>query len=221
MTNFSTLFCFSIYPKPEVPPSSKAPSTWVYVSTRIYFSLRASCPGCPGGGAGKGRRASTTTSDWQKSESPVGEKPQENWGWNSNSRDVVASSLSSPLRPAARASRRACSRANIFRLDFRRPLGPPRTAGFPKQRLVIESRTYFLPVHPSTSPINGVSRTPALWNVFAEFFAITKVFQGYSHFLWWLIQWGIKGKNDLLLFLSLAHRWYQGLVLYFLSSSLP
>ena len=124
----------------------------------------------------------TTTSGWRKTESPVDWEPQGNCGWNSNSRDVVASSMSSP---AVKGSRRACSWANKFRLDFRRPRGPPRSAGsFSKQRLLIKSQTYFLPVHPSTIPINGVSRTPALWNVFGEFFAIKKVFQGYSHFLW-------------------------------------
>ena len=37
-------------------------------------------------------------------------EPQENWRWNSNSRDVVASPPSFS-RPAARAPRRACSQA--------------------------------------------------------------------------------------------------------------
>ena len=44
--------------------------------------------------------------DWRKSD----REPQGNWRWNSNSRDVVASS---PFfsRPAARTPRRACSQA--------------------------------------------------------------------------------------------------------------
>ena len=40
-------------------------------------------------------------------------EPQENWRWNSNSRDVVASSPSFS-HPTARAPRRACSQANSF-----------------------------------------------------------------------------------------------------------
>ena len=96
----------------------------------------------------------TTTSGWRKTESPVDGEPQGNWGWNSNSREVVASSMSSP---AAKGSRRACSRANKFRLDFRHPRGPPRSAGsFSKQRLLIKSQTYFLPVHPSTTQQEGI-----------------------------------------------------------------
>ena len=39
--------------------------------------------------------------DWQKSDSSVDRYPQANWRWNSNSRDLVASSPSSPL-PTAR-----------------------------------------------------------------------------------------------------------------------
>ena len=48
--------------------------------------------------------------DWEKSDSSVDGEPQGSWRWNSNSRDVIASS---PWfsRPAARAPRRACSRA--------------------------------------------------------------------------------------------------------------
>ena len=48
--------------------------------------------------------------DWGKSDSSVDGEPQGSWRWNSNSRDVIASS---PWfsRPAARAPRRACSRA--------------------------------------------------------------------------------------------------------------
>ena len=47
---------------------------------------------------------------WGKSDSSVDGEPQGSWRWNSNSRDVMASS---PWfsRPAARAPRRACSRA--------------------------------------------------------------------------------------------------------------
>ena len=40
--------------------------------------------------------------DWRKSDSSVDGKPQGNWRWNSNSRDVVAS-FPSFSRPAARA----------------------------------------------------------------------------------------------------------------------
>ena len=46
--------------------------------------------------------------DWPKSDSSFNGEPQGNWRWNSNSRDVVASSPSFS-RPAARAPRRACS----------------------------------------------------------------------------------------------------------------
>ena len=48
--------------------------------------------------------------DWGKSDSSVDGEPQGIWRWNSNSRDVIASS---PwfFRPGARAPRRACSRA--------------------------------------------------------------------------------------------------------------
>ena len=41
-------------------------------------------------------------SPWRKSDSSVDREPQGNWRWNSNSRDIVASSPSFP-RPAARA----------------------------------------------------------------------------------------------------------------------
>ena len=46
--------------------------------------------------------------DWRKSDSSVDQEPKGKWRWNSNSRDVVASSPSFS-RPAARAPRRACS----------------------------------------------------------------------------------------------------------------
>ena len=48
--------------------------------------------------------------DWRKSNNSVDGDPQGNWRWNSNSRDVVASSPSFS-RPAARAPWRAFSRA--------------------------------------------------------------------------------------------------------------
>ena len=51
--------------------------------------------------------------DWRKSDSSVDGAPQGNWGWNSNFRDVVASS-SSFCRPAARMSRRACSQYSLL-----------------------------------------------------------------------------------------------------------
>ena len=41
-------------------------------------------------------------SDWWKSDSSVDREPQGNWRWNSNFRDIVATSSSFP-RPAARA----------------------------------------------------------------------------------------------------------------------
>ena len=47
--------------------------------------------------------------DWRKSDSSVDGEPQENWRWNSNSRDVVASSPSFS-RPAARAPGELASR---------------------------------------------------------------------------------------------------------------
>ena len=56
-------------------------------------------------------RSSPLHADWRKSDSSVDGEPQGNWRWNSNSRDVVASSPSFS-RPAARAPRRACSQAN-------------------------------------------------------------------------------------------------------------
>ena len=46
--------------------------------------------------------------DWRKSDSSVHREPQGNCKWNSNSRDIVASSPSFPC-PAAKALRRACS----------------------------------------------------------------------------------------------------------------
>ena len=49
--------------------------------------------------------------DWLKSDSSVDGEPQGNFRWNSNFRDVVASSPSFS-RPATRAPRRACSQAN-------------------------------------------------------------------------------------------------------------
>ena len=51
--------------------------------------------------------------DWQKSDSSVDGYPQANWRWNSNSRDVVASSLSFSL-PTTRASQRACSETSLW-----------------------------------------------------------------------------------------------------------
>ena len=50
--------------------------------------------------------------DWRKSDSSVDGEPQGNWRWNSNPRDVVASSPSFS-RPAARAPRRACSQVSV------------------------------------------------------------------------------------------------------------
>ena len=48
--------------------------------------------------------------DWQKIDSSVRREPQGKWRWNSNSRDVVASSPSFSC-PAARVPRRACLQA--------------------------------------------------------------------------------------------------------------
>ena len=48
--------------------------------------------------------------DWRKSDSSVDREPQGNWRWNSNSRDVVASSPSFS-RPATRAPRITCLQA--------------------------------------------------------------------------------------------------------------
>ena len=48
---------------------------------------------------------------WQKSHSSLGREPQGNWRWNSNSRDVVASSPSFSC-PATRVPGKACSQAN-------------------------------------------------------------------------------------------------------------
>ena len=49
---------------------------------------------------------------WPKPDSSVDREPHRNWRWNSNSREVVASS-SSFYRPATRALRGACSQAII------------------------------------------------------------------------------------------------------------
>ena len=59
------------------------------------------------------RRSFPLRTDWRKSDSSVGGEPQGNWRWNSNSRDVVASSPSFSLSNA-RAPRRACSQASNF-----------------------------------------------------------------------------------------------------------
>ena len=56
--------------------------------------------------------------DWRKSDSSADREQQGNW-WNSNSRDVVASSTSCPHH-AARAPRRACSQTNSTLLDVTR-----------------------------------------------------------------------------------------------------
>ena len=48
--------------------------------------------------------------NWRKSDSSVDWEPQENWRWNSNSGDVVASSTAF-LHFATRVARRACSQA--------------------------------------------------------------------------------------------------------------
>ena len=48
--------------------------------------------------------------DWQKSNSSVDREPEGNWTWNSNSRDIVASSPSFS-HPTARAPQRVCSQA--------------------------------------------------------------------------------------------------------------
>ena len=50
--------------------------------------------------------------DWRKSESSVDGEPQGNWKWNSDPRDVAASSPSFS-RLAARAPQRACSQATL------------------------------------------------------------------------------------------------------------
>ena len=57
--------------------------------------------------------------DWRKSDSSVDREHQANWRWNSNSRDVVASSPSCPHH-AARAPRRACSQINSTLSDVTR-----------------------------------------------------------------------------------------------------
>ena len=54
--------------------------------------------------------------DWRKSDSSVDREQQANWRWNSNSRDIVASSPSFSHH-AARAPRRACSQTNSTLLD--------------------------------------------------------------------------------------------------------
>ena len=52
--------------------------------------------------------------NWQKSDSSVNGEPQVNWRWNSNSRDLVASSPSfPPPPPALPESPRECSRRLI------------------------------------------------------------------------------------------------------------
>ena len=56
--------------------------------------------------------------DWRTSDSSVDGELQGNWRWNSNPRDVVASSPSFS-RPATGAPRRACSQARdgvIFKI---------------------------------------------------------------------------------------------------------
>ena len=50
--------------------------------------------------------------DWRKRDSSVDGEPGEYWRWNSNSRDVVASSPTFSC-PAARAPRRPCSQATL------------------------------------------------------------------------------------------------------------
>ena len=50
--------------------------------------------------------------DWQKSDSSVNGEPQGNWRWNSNSRDVIASSPSFS-HPAARGPWSACLQAKL------------------------------------------------------------------------------------------------------------
>ena len=57
--------------------------------------------------------------DWRKSDSSVDREQQGNWRWNSNSRDIVASSPSFSHH-AARAPRRACSQTNSTLLDVTR-----------------------------------------------------------------------------------------------------
>ena len=57
--------------------------------------------------------------DWRKSNSSVDREQQGNWRWNSNSRDIVASSPSFSHH-AARAPRRACSQTNSTLLDVTR-----------------------------------------------------------------------------------------------------
>ena len=60
---------------------------------------------------------------WRKSDSSIYGEPQGNWRWNSNSKDVVASSPCFSC-PAARAPRRACSHAiknKIREVDSYRP----------------------------------------------------------------------------------------------------
>ena len=54
--------------------------------------------------------------DWLKSDSSVNGKPQRNWRWNSNSRDVLASSPSYSC-PTARAPTRAFLQANVLSLQ--------------------------------------------------------------------------------------------------------
>ena len=58
-------------------------------------------------------RSFSLRADWRKSDSSVDGEPQGNWRWNSNSRDIVASSPSFSC-PTARVPRRACSQANFI-----------------------------------------------------------------------------------------------------------
>ena len=61
-------------------------------------------------------RAHFRFAPWRKYDSSVDGEPQENWGWNSNSRDVVASSPSFSL-PATIPPRRTCSQAILIAWD--------------------------------------------------------------------------------------------------------
>ena len=56
----------------------------------------------------------TNTLIGQKSDCSVDGEQQGNWRWNSNSRDLIASSPSFS-RPAARAPERTCSQANVMK----------------------------------------------------------------------------------------------------------
>ena len=72
--------------------------------------------GCSGLNVCLHSRSFPLRADWRKSDSSVDGEPQRNWTWNSNSRDVIASSPSFS-RPAARGPWRSCSRA-LFRLKW-------------------------------------------------------------------------------------------------------